>query len=298
LKKYNKVVIWGLRTQKHTHAYIHQSFYKGFVKIGANVVWVDDEVENQSVIQKNDFVIAVNVANKNLPPLEDVYYCLHNFDDDFASSLADSRIVNLQVYTNRSEENSVKWDESTFFDAKEKILYQAWGTDLFEEEFYEPVNKSWFKVCFWVGSIWNNELNQGNVAEITEFKRVLARKKIKFIHLHHISDYLNVLFTRNSRIAPAISGKWQVINNYLPCRMFKNISYGQLGISNVKKFNILFGPELSVQGATIEELVDNALSLSNSQRKEMIRGQQEIVKKHTYAHKINNILKAFEKLSS
>jgi hypothetical protein len=49
------------------------------------------------------------------------------------------------------------------------------------------------------------------------------------VNLKFVPDWVNVAAIRRSRIAPAIAGRWQVEHNYLPCRMFKNISYGQLG---------------------------------------------------------------------
>jgi hypothetical protein len=164
-------------------------------------------------------------------------------------------------------------------------------------EFKKPVFNSKNPFVFWIGSIWNNELNQGNINEINMLKKVLSNEKLIFIHLQNIADFLNIIFVRMSRIAPAIAGKWQVANNYLPCRMFKNISYGQLGISNVKKFNDLFGG-YSITGNNIEELIENSLKLKSNKYKEMVLGQQEIVKKHTYLNKLINICTAFEKIEN
>ena len=42
--------------------------------------------------------------------------------------------------------------------------------------------------------------------------------------------------------------------------MWENISHGQLDISNIQKFNDIF-VGCSVQGRTIEELIDYALSI-------------------------------------
>jgi hypothetical protein len=145
---------------------------------------------------------------------------------------------------------------------------------------------------FWVGSVWNNALNQGNIQEINELKTILAFRGLRFVQLRFIGDALNTFFIRRSRLAPAIGGAWQVQQNYLPCRMFKNISYGQLGFSNIKKFDSLFH-DAYIPGNSIAELVDNALALSASEYVRFVVDQQSVVRRHTYLQKCINIFKAF-----
>ena len=83
-------------------------------------------------------------------------------------------------------------------------------------------------------------------------------------------------------------------NDYLPCRVWKNISYGQLGVSNVKKFDEIFD-DCTVKGGSIEELIDNTLSLPFSTYRDMNYRQQETVKsRHTYVNRLLNIILAFE----
>jgi hypothetical protein len=86
----------------------------------------------------------------------------------------------------------------------------------------------------------------------------------------------------------------QAEKNYLPCRVFKNISYGQLGIVNVGKFKDIFGGAF-INGETIEELVENSLSVSEKDYLELTNIQQNKIQNHTYLDKITNILVAFEK---
>lgn len=294
-RRFNKFVIWGLRTQKDTYRYIHSHFYTTLKKLNTKVIWIDDEEKYNNIIEKNDLVISVGIAGNNLPIKKDVYYCLHNFDNNIYDKIKPSHNIRLQVYTNDAEDSEEKWDAVTFFDKKTRTLYQPWGTNLLPWEFKKPVFNSKSPFVFWIGSVWNNELNQGNIKEIKMFKNILSKGKLKFIHLQNIPDFLNIFFIRMSRLAPAIAGKWQIDNNYLPCRMFKNISYGQLGISNIKKFNYLF-KGYSLKGNNIEELIENSLQLNQDKYKKMVLGQQEIVKKHTYLNKLINICTAFERI--
>lgn len=294
-KKFGKVVVLGLKTQYHTHRYIHAGFFGTLKKLGIPAVWIDYSQGN--IIQPGDLVISAyvkgkNVGEINLPIKTGVYYCLHNFAEEVCTQIDPKFLLRLQVYTTAAEKADQKWDEVTFFDTKLQTLFQPWGANLLPEEFKPPTFNN-HKFVFWIGSVWDNELHQGNVEQIAELKQALAKFSLKFKAVRFVPDWLNVRLIRYSRLAPAIAGRWQAENNYLPCRMFKNISYGQLGFSNVKKFGDLL-KNCNIEAESIQGLVEKLLSLSKSEYLETIRKQQEIVKSQTYVNKLNNICKALE----
>jgi hypothetical protein len=301
-KKFNRVVIWGLKNRWHTHRFIFQAYYQVFKKCGIPVVWVEDEKKNQKIIKKGDLIFTasgmtgkmvpekISLTDYNVPIRDDVYYCLHAEKDIFIQKIKADKRIELKYYSDESEKYP-KIYEVVHFDSASRTLYQPWGTNLLPEEFKKPIfNKN--KFIFWVGSIWNDKNNHGNIEEVTKFKNILAKKKLNFIHLRFIPDFLNIFFIRKSRIAPAIAGRHQVEINYLPCRMFKNISYGQLGFSNIKKFNDIFR-NYNIYDEDIEIMTDRVLLLSKDEYIEMIKKQQEICKRYTIAHHLNNIFKIF-----
>ena len=301
---FNKIVIWGLKKKYHTHRHIHKAFYENAEKLGYKVLWLEDEKENAKYIEPNDLIISAEPVGKmvpekfkfedyNLPVRDDIFYCLHNFKDIFVNKINPDRLVRLQVYIkDRAEKADQKWGPVTYFDTKTRSLFQPWGTNLLPNEFKKPVyNKN--SLVFWVGSIWNNSLNQGNLREIDELKRILKENGLRFISLRFIPDWLNIFLVRLSRIAPAIAGKYQVDVDYLPCRMFKNISYGQLGITNVQKFKEILGDSF-IDGKSIKEITSNALSLSKKEYINKVIAQQEIIKNYTYKNSLENIIKAFK----
>ena len=108
---------------------------------------------------------------------------------------------------------------------------------------------------YWIGSIWNDAENHGNIDNIKSLKQSLDRHNISFVHCVGISDEDNILNVRRSRIAPAVGGAIQVTKNMLTCRLWKNISYGQLGITNLPKSLDVFGTDL-VFDCDIDKLVD------------------------------------------
>lgn len=293
-KRFGRVVIWGLSKNFHTHKFIHLAFFKTLQSSTVKTIWLEDLEKNQSVILKGDLVLSVNVASKYLPIKPGVYYCLHNFDHSIAQKINRSFLLNLQVFTSgvKDLKGVEKLDPVTFFDPKTKTLYQPWGTDLRANEFQKPVFSKNSPFVFWVGSIWNNELNQGNYDEIQEMKRVLGQNNIKLLNLRRIPSVANRYLIRRSRVAPAIAAQWQVDQGYLPCRMFKNISYGQLGITNVKEFELLLGDSY-LSFSSIGDLITKSLSFKKQDYIELVNLQQEKIKEQTYVEKLVNIFNCF-----
>ncbi len=185
--------------------------------------------------------------------------------------------------------------QSRVLTKKDKILYQPWGTNLLPWEFLPPVFPKKSPLVFWVGSIWDNDQHQGNLEVIRELRKQLWKHHIFFVQVR-VPDQLNIKLMRFSRIAPAVAGNWQAKVNYLPCRMFKNISYGQLGITNVRRFKDLLGKSF-LDGSTVTELVEKALSMPEKKFKSQVLAQQEIIKTQTYMQKLQNIFTALEEIS-
>jgi len=291
-------VIWGLKTQRHTHRDAHFHFYLSLKKSGRDVVWVDNADRNRSCIKPDSIVLTAGMACSKLPVVNRAKYCLHNCPEALENQIPRSNLLKLQVYTSTGLEgiNGENWKRFVVFDKAKQTLYQPWGTNLEKEEFLPPVWKSRFKLVFWVGLVWNNSENQGNQSKIKELKECLKKKHIAFCAVHGIPDWMNTLLIRKSWIAPAIAGEWQSRNNYLPCRLFKNVSYGQLGISNVLAFKELFDNIPSIN-LDIPSAVDFALSLSETAWKRSILEQQEAVSGYTYRNSVINIERAFESLS-
>lgn len=295
--KYDKYVLWGLKTNRRdTFRHIMRHFYETMLAIGLDVVWVDDAPENAKEITSNTLVFAPNMAAKYLPIVDGAYYCLHNFhtvEKDYHNLIPADHNIRLTVYTDDAKKTGQKWNDYTYYDPKRRELSQAWGTNLLPDQFMEP---TFFKhrILFWVGSIWNDENNHGNLEEIAKLRYVLKKHKIIFKQLINVPDWVNVWAVRHSRIAPAIGGGIQVQVNLMPCRFFKNISYGQLGMSNIQKFSEILGDKAVYEGS-IDATIQKALNMKPDEYKSLVREQQKIIAAdHTYVSKIAKILRAFD----
>jgi len=291
-----KVVVWGLKFPNHTHYFIHRGFYDAMRKLGVPVTWVSDSPQSQRILDVGDVIIAVNVASSWLPRSSRFRYCLHNCDDCIAG-IEPSRYIRLQVMTEaiftamatRSVQRASPTLEGVSgFDSTTQTLYQSWGTPTLQQDFRPPVCNAYKNTEFFVGSIWNNDLNQGNESAVTEYRRHLRQIGLKFVHAKGIPEKWSPLFVRQSVFGAAIVGDWQRVNGYTPCRLFKAVSWGQLGSINSASSGRQY--PWAVHGATIEEAVNRILSLRPADRLELIKMQQSYVASETYEQKVGNIL--------
>jgi hypothetical protein len=78
-------------------------------------------------------------------------------------------------------------------------------------------------------------------------------------------------------------------NGYIPCRVFKHISYGKLGATNSKRVYELFGPDLIIYDDNETQLAKKAYENRNNY--DLIKKQMTYVKdNHTFINRINDIL--------
>ncbi len=107
-----------------------------------------------------------------------------------------------------------------------------------------------------------------------------------FRHIFPVPSSGLVKLTQRSALPLALAGTWQVNSGYLPCRVFKNVSFGCLAMTNVLEFNDIFGGVIS---GSIPEMIDAYRSLPSKDLIDRIACQQENNKKYTYFSMLENI---------
>ena len=296
LPRHDRVILWGFRSEtQDSFRHIWRHYAHALACLEKEHVWVDDEKAFRDILRPGDLVFAVDVAAHNLgAPVAGVDYLSHNVSDTHPvrQGLEPERCVYLQVWTNACADRGESWGPVRRWDAHSRVLYQPWGTNLLPWEFREPVFDPDSKIVSFVGSVWDGG-GQGNRNEIAQLKKAVEKHGLTFDHRAGVSDEHNEQLVRASRFAPAIAGAWQVENEYLPCRVFKNISYGQLGLTNVWKFADLFG-EAHTINTHITDLVDRALAIKEGESLDLVRAQQEVVKDYTYLTSLEMIGRAFD----
>ncbi len=292
---FDQVVIWGHKLHSHTHSYIHNAFYKAFTHLGYKTYWFDSTDHVEDFDFANTLFLTEGQVDENLPLREDGFYILHNCDYQKYQSLRNKkRTINIQVYTDDvlNWPDLVKMDLCTYCDFEGRTIYLTWASDLLPEE----IEKNKFAVfntqqkhrVMWVGTYGGSLF--GNDTELTPFIKEAEKHKFQFLIKHQISDELNCQFVQQSQLAPAIVGKWQKEKGYIPCRIFKNISYGQMGVTNSARINELFEGKL-IYDPDPAQLFHKALNFIKKRDKEPIFELMNIVKEHhTYLNRIETIL--------
>jgi hypothetical protein len=78
--------------------------------------------------------------------------------------------------------------------------------------------------------------------------------------------------------------------------MFKNISYGQFGITNNKRVNDIFGNKLIYNPDSYKLYYEAKERLASMQVTELHALMDEVAKKHTYLNRIDAVIKAIREL--
>src|SRR3990167_4757068 len=288
--KVDKVVIWGCKLHSHTHSYIHYGFDKAFRHLGYKTYWFDENDNVSDFDFKNTLFITVGLADKKIPVRDDCYYLLHNPENPALKEMVGKkRAITFQVYTHDvlPRPGLIRLDRCTFVAKDYHCVYMPWATDLLPHEIdaiMQKVTISKERVLVWVGTYNNGSF--GNYSELQPFIRASRKNKIGFRHINPwtqpASMEENIELIQKSYLAPAIVGAWQKEKGYIPCRIFKNISYGRLGITNSQTVFELFEGKV-IYNSDTEKLFYDAYRLTPEEEKKLVLEQMQFVKeRHTY----------------
>ena len=177
----------------------------------------------------------------------------------------------------------------------------GWATDLLPHEFdfdNRYIMSEEPPVTYFLGSI-----GDGNKRELIKFKEACEKRNIKFIANNPWQNPLDFnsakVLVQKSIVAPDIRGSGDPNKpdengtahkyiGYIPCRLFKNISYGKLGATNCSRLYDLFGDKV-IFCEDEDKLVD--LYLEKSKNKDFILEQMKWVQEnHTYINRVQDLL--------
>lgn len=301
-----KFVIWGLELYSHTHAYIHYAFQKAALHLGWDAEWVSDTPENSSKFTDCDdyLFLAINVADSHIPIRKNAYYILHNCDNVKYRRIPDSHILMLQVYTDKClQQNPIQLKKYHYWNPTLNTLYMPWATDLLPHEI--EVNKQRVLADsipgqdpgLFLGTAYYGSIHS-NMEQIGPFQDACRANNVPFQILNStsISNEESIRLLQNARFTPTIVGHWQKDQGYIPCRIFKTFSYGQLGITNSKQAADIIGLEHVLFNPNEYELGNQACAVEAETRKMMTLRAMDIVKnEHTYLNRIQTLQDMFKK---
>jgi hypothetical protein len=295
-----KFVIWGHLHYTHTHSYIHYGFAKAAQSMGWDVVWTKS---TEGLENTDEYLfLTEGSAESGMPINSKAFYILHNCDMNKYISIPNSNKVVLQVFTKDVLSRPAALLKDKLFEYWQENIntfYMPWATDILPAEIDENMKKIPFhhsgKAVF-IGSQWGGV--HGNNNELAKFKIGCDRNWLKFdiINSQKVEQAESIRLIQCAYLAPSIVGQWQKEKGYIPCRIFKTISYGQLGVTNSNEAYEAVN-KLCIYSAKEEDLVDLAVA---SNHIEMTKKAMEFVRdKHTYINRIESLREIFKiKMSS
>lgn len=293
---FDKVIIWGHKLHSHTHSYIHDAFYKAFNHLGYDTYWFDDMDDVCNFDFTNSLFLTEGQVDSNIPLCQDCCYLLHNCcGEKYIHTIPARNRLTIQVYTHDvlHVPTAVKLAPFTYFDLIGQCVYMPWATDLLPHEIEELQKKECphlpEKNIYWIGTIGGGTF--GNIEEISPFQQACEDNGVSFIHAKaRLDPNESIELIRNSYMAPTIVGTWQSEKGYIPCRIFKNISYGKMGITNSQAVFELFEEKIVYNPDTYQLFID-AQNCLNSSSQDQINDLVNFVKeKHTYLNRVQLLL--------
>lgn len=288
----------GHKLHSHTHSYIHDSFYKAFKSLGYPTYWFDDKDDIKDFDFAGTLFLTEGQADKNIPLRDDCCYMIHNCASTKYQSLDPRKNIYFQVYTDSilSIPTLVKIDHCIYYDLPGRCVYMPWATDLLPEEIDEikkgVTPNSSNDSIYWIGTIGDGIF--GNIDQLSPFIKACKEKGIAFYHRTNVSPDLSIKLIQDSYLAPAIVGKWQRENGYIPCRIFKNISYGKLGLTNSLRVFELFEGKIVYHPDTYQLFYDAQKRLETLTFEELFDLMDFVKNKHTYLNRIDVMLNFLE----
>lgn len=309
LPKFSKIVIWGHKLSdprsSNTFAFIHDSWFKTFKYLGYDVLWLDNWDNISHTAFKNCLFFTEGQVDQKIPILNDCKYVIHNCDITKYKPVLPN-VLNLQVYTHDCLSRKVElidheqlcyYQPEADFSKQDhgcnnRTLYQPWATNLLPTEFSFENNASTnvqrTKKIFWVGSIMGGP--HRNDDKISELVMAAKLDSVNFVHAK-LENKLQPQAIATSWISPALQGAWQVEKGYVPCRVFKNLSYGRMTPTNSETVHNLFEHKL-VYSPNTEEMYRLGVKWEENPDKETLKWLINKVKeKHTFINRIENILR-------
>ena len=288
--------------------------------------WSFKPVANNSVMLGNTLFIVEKNDMNGMPIVPTATYMLHMMGNRPHTDISHrfkgrvKRIVDMRQHClnfwdddgysyqmNRSEIELVSpgcFFEHSPLDEIDKI-YVAWATDLLPQEFdFDNIKIERERKIWYVGTVGGGRgglddclpppPQYDNRKFLFEFREACRENQVEFQTncpwLNPVSQEESKNLVQRSYLAPDSRHPSMIDWGYVPCRIMKNISYGQLGLTNSPSIHKFFEGEIIYNSSGYDQFYE---AQKNQKNYEMIRRQMLLVKeKHTYVNRAQSIIKA------
>ena len=323
---YNKVIIWGYPLDTHTMGYVHQGWVKALKNMGYEAYWFHDSdfPKSDAFEYSRSVFITEGRCDTNIPLLDSSMYIVHACINPYKYIKSGCRLVDMRYHVAHLHESTYDYNLADRpvepISEKSFTLYEASASPselnmAFRTEYVEPYEAIYM---FWATDLLPDEINFEDrfikpriPYETTFFGTISESNKlqVKRYALGCASNGVNLRWNdvwsgpvsseqmrdiiKYSVIATDVRGDLDPNNShkrmgYIPCRIFKNISYGKVGVTNSERIKNLFG-EYILYSSDEKECAE--IAFKNKDNYDYIFKQMKWVKEnHTYINRVQDLL--------
>lgn len=327
LKNNFKVIVWGFKPTKdgiykNTVGYVWNGFYRGFKALGFETYWFSDDDYDPLFDYSNSIFIAEAWDSKNIPIEKSSIYYVHCAYDPakyvgkvkkFIDLRYNQKFMNHPNYIfTRNKEEDVKLGPCCYYqESTNKVIhlkngfvdydiqdydkvYTNWATDLLPNEMNEDdIYLERENVVVFLGTVYDGQYT--NIPELQEFVEVCEKNNVSFLVNPYsygsdqisIEEYVSTY--KRSLFGLDLRGKDNRETGYIPCRVFKNASYGLLSTTNSEEICKEMEGHC-VYNSSVTQLFYDAMNKRNDL--EFVKKSFMYVKEnHTFINRCSDILK-------
>ncbi len=309
---YPKIVIWGhkptylkhfglIPRNRHTHSYIHEGYYRAFQYLGFDTFWFDDDDDVSTFDFKGALFLTEAQVQDKIPLLPSASYVIHHAPSEKYFEVT-PRVLNLGNYTTSLEQATnfyfpgspvEKISEVAYIDQKNSAIFQPWATNLlpFEIRTDSVVQyDSTISNLNYIGTTKHEDLPE----KFATLRTSLSVAGVNLKTFSNINEMSAQQLVESSRVSIDIRGDWHRQCGYIPCRIWKSISYGKYVGSNSPKLGQIFGDFIHINGdeAALFDTMDEAYMKISIQK---VRESMKWVKhNHTYVNRARTVMQTLE----
>lgn len=301
-----KYIIWGYPHYSDTFSYVWYGFNRAFKALGHEVHWLPDKpVDPENPLFKDAVFLCEGYQDKHIPINKTSTYINHVCINPEKYLNDAKRLIDLRYYCDsQNHEKNYKYvmDRHSLIKIgplayysgtapEYEKIYLAWATDLLPEEInLSDASSQKSNNIYFIGSMYGDKYTNG--PEIEKVKRWCERNSKQFVHIdpwaNPVTHEENRRLIRESYLAPDVRGRENIDCGYIPCRIFKNISYGQLGLTNSRAVHAAL-EEYTFYHPDMEALLD--IGETHRFNRSRVEEQMEYVREnHTYINRAKAIL--------
>jgi hypothetical protein len=294
----------GMKKKPHTHSYIHGGYFRGFQALGYETHWLDaNSPEISEFPTTGTLFFTEDQADERIPLSKDAFYITHSSSKTKYEEVGAARL-NLCNYVsdlvtgesfNYPGERVERIDEVSFVDARSKALYQPWATNLLPSEIDSSDLISFDasrSTVNYVGTIGHDNIKP----RYKQFASSAVKNGVK-VKLHFgVSDDQARTLIRESRLSVDIRGDWHLQRGYIPCRIWKNLSYGMHVGSNSLLLRDVFEEKVTFEADPGE--LFNACNAAFANTPDDVRRQTMmwIKERHTFVNRATRSIEILRQL--